>query len=129
MIIDTSAILAILFSEEDMQLYAVAIAKASTRRMSAGNLLEASIVVEGRVESSGVARLDALLERAAIEVVPVTVEQSYAARRAWSRYGRGNHPARLNYGDCFAYGLAETTGEPLLFKGDDFSQTNIESAL
>ena len=97
--------------------------------MSAGNLLEASIVVERRVKSSGVEQLDALLERPAIEVVPVTIEQSYAARRAWSRYGRGNHRVRLNFGDCFAYALAETTGEPVLFKGDDFSRTDIESAL
>lgn len=129
MIIDTSAVLAILFAEEDMQLYEVAIARAGIRRMSAGNLLEASIVVEGRVGSSGVEQLDALLERTAIEVAPVTVEQSHAARRAWSRYGRGNHPARLNFGDCFAYALAETTGEPLLFKGEDFARTDIEAAL
>ena len=129
MIIDTSAILAILFREEDVQLYAVAIAKASTRRMSAGNFLEASIVVESRVGPSGVGRLNALLERAAIEVAPVTVEQTEAARGAWSRYGKGNHPAGLNLGDWFAYGLAKTTREPLLFKGEDFALTDIESAI
>ena len=72
--------------------------------------------------------LDTFLERAEIELVPVTVEHLEAARRAWRRFGRGNHPAELNFGDCFAYALARATGEPLLFKGDNFAQTDIEAA-
>ena len=68
------------------------------------------------------------LETSAIELVPVTPEQANAARHAWRRFGKGNHPATLNFGDCFAYALAKTAGEPLLFKGEDFAQTDIESA-
>ena len=67
-------------------------------------------------------------EEAEIALVPVTIEQAHAARRAWRRYGRGNHSAALNFGDCFAYGLAEVTGEPLLFKGRDFARTDIDTA-
>ena len=72
--------------------------------------------------------LDTLLESAQIELVPVTVEHLEAARRAWRRFGKGNHPAALNFGDCFAYALAKATGEPLLFKGEDFARTDIEAA-
>ncbi len=129
MIVDTSAILAILFREPDAQRFEEAIAAVSTRRMSVANLLEASIVSERR--GGAVARddLDRLLNRFGIEPVPVTTEQLEAARRVWRRFGRGNRPAGLNFGDCFAYALAETTGEPLLFKGGDFAQTDIPPAL
>ena len=72
--------------------------------------------------------LDVFLERAGIELVPVTSQQVEAARRAWRPFGKGNHPAGLNFGDCFAYALAEATGEPLLFKGKDFAQSDIEPA-
>ena len=96
--------------------------------MSAANLLETSIVVESRGGSAAGYELDVFLERAGIELVPVTPRQVEAARLAWRRFGRGNHPARLNFGDCFAYALAEATGEPLLFKGKDFAQTDIEPA-
>ena len=95
--------------------------------MSAGTLLETAIVVESRSGPLGGDQLDTLLERAAIEVVPVTDQQVTAARRAWRRFGKGNHPAGLNLGDCFAYALAETMREPLLCKGDDFSHTDIET--
>ena len=81
----------------------------------------------GAGEATGHA-LDRLLKRAEIELVPVTQEQMEAARRAWRRFGKGNHPAALNFGDCFAYALAETTGEPLLFKGEDFAKTDVEAA-
>ena len=127
MIVDSSAILAILFAEEDMECYEVAIADASSRRMSAGNLLEAYIVVESRSGSSGVEQLDALLKRASIEVIPVTVEHVRAAHLAWRRFGKGNHPAGLNFGDCFAYALSEVSREPLLFKGEDFALTDVVS--
>ncbi len=96
--------------------------------MSVANVLEASIALERRGGATAADDLDALLERAEIKLVPVTVEHLEAARRAWRRFGKGNHPAALNFGDCFAYALARTTGEPLLFKGGDFSQTDIDAA-
>ena len=128
MIVDTSALLAILFGEPDAARYEEAIASAVPRRMSAVALLEAAMVVEGRGGAQAGQELDALVEKAAIELVPVTPEQTDVARRAWRRFGKGNHPAALNFGDCFAYALASTTGEPLLFKGEDFSQTDIDAA-
>ena len=128
MIIDSSAILAILFAEEDMERYEVAIADVSARRMSAGTLLETYIVVESRSGPSGVEQLEVLLRRASIEVVPVTVDHVHAAHMAWRRFGKGNHPAGLNFGDCFAYALSAISQEPLLFKGRDFSLTDVEPA-
>ena len=96
--------------------------------MSVVNVLEVTIVVEARGGAEAGHELDLFLERAAIEPVPVTVAHVEAARRAWRSYGKGNHPAALNFGDCFAYALAKTTGEPLLFKGEDFARTDIEAA-
>ena len=127
MIIDSSAVLAILFAEEDMRLYEEAIADASTRRISAGTLLETYIVVESRSGLTGVEELDALLQRASVEVVAVTVDHVHAAHLAWRRFGKGNHPAGLNFGDCFAYALSEISHEPLLFKGEDFASTDVET--
>ena len=129
MIVDSSAVVAILNREPDAERYEDAIASALKRRMSVANLLEASIVVEGRGGAVAGHELDLLLERFGIELEPVTAEQLAAARRAWRRFGRGNHAAALNFGDCFAYALAETTGEPLLFKGGDFAKTDVEAAL
>ncbi|MCY3748752.1 MAG: type II toxin-antitoxin system VapC family toxin [Chloroflexi bacterium] len=128
MIVDTSAVLAILFGEEEADQFDEAIARAGRCRMSAGNLLETAIVLEGRRGAAAEHELDAYLRVAEIDVVPVTVAHAQAARRAWRRLGRGNHPARLNFGDCFAYALAESTGEPLLYKGGDFALTDIEAA-
>ncbi len=96
--------------------------------MSVANVLKAAIVAERRGGDIAAHELDTLLERAEVELAPVTVEHLEAARRAWRRFGKGNHPAALNFGDCFAYALAKTTGEPLLFKGEDFAQTDIEAA-
>ena len=96
--------------------------------MSVASLLEASIVVEARGGAAAGDRLDLIVERFGIVLEPVTVEQMQAARRAWRRFGRGNHPAALNFGDCFAYALAETTGEKLLYKGDDFARTDVAAA-
>lgn len=129
MIIDTSAILAILLGEADADLYEEAIAAAWPRRMSVVALLEAAMVIESRGGVTAGHELDVLLDKASIELVPVTPEQTTAARLAWRRFGKGNHPAGLNFGDCFAYALASTVGEPLLFKGDDFARTDIEAAL
>jgi len=128
-IIDTSAILAILLGEADATHYEEAIATAWPRRMSAVALLEAAMVVEGRGDAVAGQALDAVLEKASIELVTVTAEHAAAARRAWRRFGKGNHPAALNFGDCFAYALSEITGEPLLFKGSDFSRTDVRVAM
>lgn len=128
MILDTSAVLAILFGEKEADQFDVAIASAERRRMSAGSLLETAIVLEGRRGAAAEHELDSYFRVAEIDVVPVTVAHAQAARRAWRRFGKGNHPAGLNYGDCFAYALAEALGEPLLFKGGDFALTDIEAA-
>ncbi len=96
--------------------------------MSLASFLEATIVVESRVGTAKGRELDLLIDEADIELVPVSFDQAQAARRAWRRFGKGNHPARLNFGDCFAYALAETLDEPLLFKGDDFALTDIRPA-
>ncbi len=129
MIVDTSAILAILFGESDADRYDDAIARASLPRMSAANYVEAAIVFESRRGHEAVPNLDAYLIEARIELESVTPRQALAARQAWRQFGKGNHPASLNFGDCFAYALAETTGEPLLFKGRDFELTDVEPAL
>ena len=128
MIVDTSAVLAVLFGEPDAERYERAIAGASCCRMSVASLLEAAIVLESRSGAAGGHELDVFVERALIELAPVTTEHAQAARRAWRRFGKGNHPAGLNFGDCFAYALAEATREPLLFKGRDFALTDIEAA-
>ena len=127
MIVDSSALLAVLNREPDAERYEEGIA-ASKCRMSVANILETYIVAESRGSVAGAHDLDLLLERAGIEPVPVTVEQMKAARQAWQRFGRSNHRAALNFGDCFAYALASVTGEPLLFKGEDFPQTDIAAA-
>ena len=95
--------------------------------MSVANFLEAAIVLESRTGGAGGHKLDFFLEIGPVELVPVTPGQAQAARRAWRRFGKGNHPAGLNFGDYFAYALAETTREPLLFKGQDFTLTDIEA--
>ena len=128
MIVDTSAVLAVLFDEPDAERYVRALAGASRCRMSAVSFLEAAIVLESRAGAAAGPNLDLLLERAPIELEPVTLEHAQAARRAWRRFGRGNHRAALNFGDCFAYALAEATREPLLFKGQDFALTDIDAA-
>ena len=128
MILDSSAVLAIPFGEPDAEHYERTIAAAPTCRMSAANLLEIVIVVESRGGPAAGHELDIFLEKAGIELVSVTPQHVDAARRAWRRFGKGNHPAGLNFGDRFAYALAEAMGEPLLFKGKDFAQTDIEPA-
>ena len=128
MIVDTSAVLAVMFGEPDAERYERAIAGALHCRMSVANFLETAIVLESRSGGAGGDELDLFLDRAPVELVPVTAGHAQAARRAWRRFGRGNHPAGLNFGDCFAYALSEATGEPLLFKGRDFALTDIEPA-
>jgi len=126
MVIDTSALLAILLGEAGAQDVAAAIEHDAPRLLSAANLLEASIVIEARKGEAGGRELDLLLYRGEIEVVAVDRDQAEAARTAWRRFGKGRHPAALNYGDCFAYALAKTRRQKLLFRGGDFAQTDIE---
>lgn len=129
MIIDSSALLAVLNREPDSSRLEAAMRTAAPCRMSVANILETSIVVESRGGAEAGRELDAFLEHAAIEPVPVTATHLEAARRAWRRFGKGRHPAGLNYGDCFAYALARTTGEPLLYQGNDFARTDIPAAI
>lgn len=129
MIIDTSAVLAILFDEDDAARFADAIAGADRRAMSAANFLEAGIVIDNQLGPAAGRQLDALLARAEIEIAPVTREQAEIARQAYLDFGKGHHCARLNFGDCLAYALAKTADRPLLYKGNDFSQTDIVAAL
>jgi ribonuclease VapC len=126
MVIDTSALVAVLFDETNAAGIAAAIEAASVRLLSAANLLEASMVIESRKGATGGRELDLLLYRAAVEVVAVDQDQAETARSAWRRYGKGRHPAGLNFGDCFAYALAKVRRLPLLFLGNDFGQTDIE---
>ncbi|MFS8054243.1 type II toxin-antitoxin system VapC family toxin [Rhizobium sp. BR 317] len=128
MVIDTSAIVAIFFNEPDALYYSERVADDPVRLISAATLVEAAMVIEGRFGEAGGAELDLWLHKTNLEVVAVTSEHADQARRAWRRYGKGRHPAGLNYGDCFSYALAALTGEPLLFKGNDFKQTDVEAA-
>ena len=126
MIVDASAVLAILYQEEDALFYAAAIASAAACRMSAANFLEAAINIDVRGDAEASRQLDAFMRRAGIAVVPVTLDQAQIARQAYLDFGKGRHPAGLNFGDCLAYALARETGEALLFKGDDFSRTDLD---
>ena len=126
--IDTSAVLAILLDEPERRSFNEAIEADRERLMSAANYLEAAIIIDDRLGPEGAKDLGLLVATADIEVVPVTLAQAEIAREAYRRFGKGNHPARLNYGDCFAYALAKESGEPLLFKGGDFGRTDIARA-
>lgn len=128
MIIDTSAIIAVLFNEDDAEVFAQLIAQSDTRRMSAATFVETAIVVETQTRTSGSRQLDAFLRLADIAIEPVTEEHAHIARQAFIDFGKGRHPAGLNYGDCFSYALAKASGEPLLFKGKDFSKTDLAVA-
>lgn len=128
MIVDTSALLAVLFSESDADEFVAAIADAPICRMSIANYLETSIVLESRSSAEAGYELDLFLTRAPIELVAVTEIHAQAARRAWRRFGKGNHAAGLNFGDCFAYALSDVAREPLLFKGKDFALTDVQVA-
>lgn len=130
MIVDTSAVVALLRNEPDADRYADALAAASEPRISAGNYIEVGIVIDLNRDPVLSRRLDDLLSAARVEVVPVTHEHAEIARRAYRDFGKGSgHPAGLNFGDCFAYALSRATGESLLFKGDDFGHTDVQPAL
>ena len=128
MIVDTSAIVAILKGEPEAPALIDALVAAPSARMSASTYVEAAVVIDGNRDPVLSARFDELM--ADLEVVPLTSEHAEAARQGYRDYGRGSgHPARLNLGDCFAYALARTSGEPLLYKGNDFVHTDLTSAL
>jgi ribonuclease VapC len=130
MIVDTSALLAILRDEPEAEVCARAIESSAIRRVSAGNFIEAAVIIDASRDPIARRRFDDLLKEAHIAVEPVTEAQARIAREAYRDFGQGSgHPARLNFGDCFAYALAKATGEPLLFKGTDFAQTDINSAI
>ncbi|MGZ8322858.1 MAG: type II toxin-antitoxin system VapC family toxin [Rhodoplanes sp.] len=129
MIIDTSAIIAILRDEPEATACARAIEHADRRRLSAASFVEAAVVIDASRDPVASRRFDELLREAAIVIEPVTEAQARIAREAFRDFGKGSgHPAKLNFGDCFAYALARATGEPLLFKGDDFSRTDVVPA-
>ena len=125
MVIDTSALLAILQDEPERRALNEAIEAADSRMLSVANFVEVSIVIESRYGAEGLRDLDLFLDRAAIELVAVDIEQGRLARHAFSRFGKGRHQAGLNFGDCFAYALAGELGQPLLFKGEDFARTDV----
>lgn len=130
MIVDTSAIVAIVSDEPSRSHLLSVLSGAIIARISAANLLEAYFVIDGRKEPEASALLDAVLGRLALTVEPVTEAQVSIARNAFRRYGKGSgHGARLNFGDCFAYALARAMDEPLLFVGNDFAQTDIRRAM
>jgi|SRR5215469_18678672 len=129
MVIDTSAIVAVLLNEANAPWITQMIETGSPRVLSAANLLEASIVIDSRKGEAGGRELDLLIYRADIEIVPVDQDQVEIARIAWCCFGKGRHPAALNYGDCLAHALAKSRRLPLLYLSNDFSQTDIEGAL
>lgn len=125
MMIDSSVLIAILENEPEADRLIEAIANSPVRLISAVSVVETSIVILNRRGDAGIATLDDFLREAQIETVAVTPEQATLARHAYTHYGKGRHPAKLNFGDCFSYAAAMACGEPLLFKGNDFSETDI----
>lgn len=126
MVIDTSAILAIFLAEPERKRFLDLIIDAPTRLISAASVLETGIVLEAKRGEAAGREFDLFVVRVKLEVIPVDGEQVEVARSAWRRYGKGRHPAALNFGDCFAYALAKSSGERLLVKGADFAKTDIE---
>jgi ribonuclease VapC len=125
MVVDTSAIIAILQDEPERRQFNLAIESAERCAMSVATLVETSIVIEARKGPQGAQYLDLFLATAGIELVTVDTEQAEIARQGFRRFGKGRHPASLNYGDCFSYALAISRNEPLLFKGTDFGKTDV----
>ena len=126
MVIDTSAVLAILQDEPERRTFNEAIETAETRSISAASFVESSIILESRYGADGVRDFDLFIEIARVTPVPVDLKQAHLARQGFQKYGKGRHRAGLNFGDCFAYALARLLDEPLLFKGNDFPQTDVE---
>ena len=129
MIVDASAILAVLLDEPEKAKYRDILLMTPTLSMSPVNYLEAAVRADDRRHPGKGPALDVLLESFGIAIEAITSEQARTARQAYKTYGKGNHPARLNLGDCFAYALSKARREPLLFKGDDFRLTDVEAAI
>jgi len=129
MVIDTSALVAIFLGETERKQFLDQILQAETKLLSAANSLETGIVLEARRGETAGREFDLFVVRAKLEVVPVDAEQTEIARLAWRKYGKGRHAAGLNFGDCFAYALAKSSGQKLLAKGGDFRFTDVELAL
>ena len=127
MVVDTSAVVAILLGESDAESYARCILSESRRLISAFTVLEVSVVVEARKGPAGGREWELLMFNTELDVIPFSTGQQVLALEAWREFGKGRHPAGLNIGDCCSYALAKHTGEALLYKGDDFSQTDIGS--
>jgi ribonuclease VapC len=126
-IVDASALVAILRDEPEAPAFVRAIEQADTRRLSAASYVEAAVVVDSARDPIASRRVDELIQAAGLRIEAVTEAQARVAREAYRDFGRGSgHPAKLNFGDCFSYALARTTGEPLLFKGEDFVHTDVE---
>jgi len=128
-IVDSSALLAILLCEPGSEVFDQAIVAATAARISAPTYVEVSIVLESRTGAQGVLLWESMMRESNISIEAFTEEHAFLARQAFSDYGKGRHPAGLNFGDCFSYALARATGEPLLFKGDDFRKTDVTPAL
>ena len=128
MIVDTSALVVILFLGPEADQFLQLINEASSVRMSAANFVETSLVIESHRNSAISRQIGLFIRRADISIEPVTIEHAYIARQAFLDFGKGRHPASLNFGDCFAYALAKATGESLLFKGNDFTKTDLSLA-
>lgn len=126
MVIDTSTLLAIFLAEPERKRFLDLIVESPRRLISAANALETGIVLEARRGEAAGREFDLFVVRANLDVVSVDAEQVEIARSAWRKYGKGRHPAALNFGDCFAYALAKSSGEPLLAKGADFARTDVE---
>ena len=126
MVIDASAVIAILLAEEDAERYARAMGAASQPRMSAASYLEAAVVIDNRGDVVARREFDRFIRRAGIEVVAIDLEQAEIARQAYRDFGKGRHGAGLNFGDCFSYALSKAIDEPLLFKGGDFALTDVK---
>jgi ribonuclease VapC len=125
MVIDTSALVAMFANEPEAAAFEAAVEADATRLMSTASFLEAAILIETRYGEPGGRELDLWIHRAEVSLVPVDTDQVEIARNAYRRFGKGRHPAGLNFADCFAYALVVVSGEPLLFKGDDFSRTDV----
>lgn len=129
MVLDTSALVAVLLGEPERNRFIALLADTGDPLISAATLVEASIVMQAKTGEDGLADLDELLAAAGVRCVAVDAAQAHTARDAFSRFGKGRGAAGLNFGDCFSYALAMATGRPLLFKGEDFSQTNVTPAV
>ncbi len=126
MILDSSVILAMILGEDDAERIALILAAEWCLKMSAGNLLEVFLVVDGRGDPIARGMLDAILQRAGVEIIPLSYPQVLLARQAYRDYGKGNHLARLNMGDCYAYALSKESGEAIFAKGLEFSRTDLD---